>query len=1255
MKNFFRRILLFICCLVTFLLSAGNVDINTLAAKADSKNFPDADTVLLYDREEMIYQVDGTAEYTDEFYYKILNEAGKKSLCSIPLHNNSNYGTAVFTAASILRGGKKIDIDIPQNSTTTTETGQMGSNIYEPEQKVTTLAVPGLEIGDVLYIKTHRKTLKSIIPGEWSTIVGLESDCPILHYEVVINAPEKLPLLHTVIKNEVKGTVKSFAPEKKDGRIIYKWQAKNVPQAIPEPEMPELYTCCQRLLVGTAKDWHSISRWYYNLCRPRLDAVSDAMKQKVAELVKGAKSDEEKINRIFKFVSQEIRYTGITSEKDRPGFEPHDVRDTFAQKHGVCRDKAALLVSMLEMAGFKAFPVIFMAGRAKDSDVPNGSFNHAVACIDRGNFDYLMMDPTDENTRTLFPEYLSNQSFLVARSEGDILRRTPVIPAEKNSMDISTTARFTPGGKLEGNSTLNFAGISDLIYRSSFARMTPAKRLEFWNGRVRRVLPGAEVTSLQITPENIRDTSQPLVIKFSFKAAFPCADTDGAGVLAVPQFSHQFGVLNWLLPDISLESRRFPIETESTSLLKENIRLELPPQLKIAGMPKENGGKVGMFSWKRKFAEKDGALEINNLITLDNVEIKAEDYPVLRSELQRFASSEKELPVVRKDYSGFDAEKYRKLFPDADVVVLDSQTDVVLEEDNSSSVTQYFKVLMLTYDGVKRYSEIKEYFYPARESVDVEAVVTDKNGKTFKLAPEHIRIMDTSWAADLKHIPTEKIKICALSGVEEYSVIEYTVRRKSKKLWKPADGWQIQEHEPVLSWSMSIDAPEKLKLRTSALPSNVEFSRKNIRGRIVRSWKAKNISAVKNEYSQSPLVFFAPHISYSAATADGFAKKYNALLKAKADIKSTVAAKECFAGIDISSMKLEDKIIHIRNFIVRRVRVAGPMIIDEPPSCWRSPDEVYKAGVGTTAERAILFSVLLKEAGVKHRFHLAGDDIFTSASYKQYSHYFAPVFSAVLIYIPELNAWLNSESQYNALGYTPYQSCIGLNLENGRLSAINSSANTPNRLVREYKIKILSNKSAVIDITEKHSGSYFESANRTYSEMTPEYTRRHFVAKANAIDDSARLSGKYSTAVNGKQYIVKYSVIVPEFAKSTGEYLTFELPGHGVLRSLASVSGVERTTPYERGTQRQVDFSWKITAPKGYIHLSPDRVNSKVGNSQTAELIERRSAIRNELNISLKLIQPAVMIDASDFSRLIDIQNVLGKSRSRYCILKKEK
>jgi hypothetical protein len=42
---------------------------------------------------------------------------------------------------------------------------------------------------------------------------------------------------------------------------------------------------------------------------------------------------------------------GLTPEKDRPGFEPHDVEITYGKKYGVCRDKAALLVSMLREAG----------------------------------------------------------------------------------------------------------------------------------------------------------------------------------------------------------------------------------------------------------------------------------------------------------------------------------------------------------------------------------------------------------------------------------------------------------------------------------------------------------------------------------------------------------------------------------------------------------------------------------------------------------------------------------------------------------------------------------------------------------------------------------------------------------------------------------------------------------------------------------------------------------------------------------------
>ncbi len=46
-------------------------------------------------------------------------------------------------------------------------------------------------------------------------------------------------------------------------------------------------------------------------------------------------------------VETNVRYMGLTPEKDRPGFEPHNVCITFNKKYGVCRDKAALLVSLL--------------------------------------------------------------------------------------------------------------------------------------------------------------------------------------------------------------------------------------------------------------------------------------------------------------------------------------------------------------------------------------------------------------------------------------------------------------------------------------------------------------------------------------------------------------------------------------------------------------------------------------------------------------------------------------------------------------------------------------------------------------------------------------------------------------------------------------------------------------------------------------------------------------------------------------------
>ncbi len=1247
MRNLLKS-LITVILLCTSAVYSAQPDIAALSAKAVKANYPDAASVLLYDLEKMVCQQDGTSVDTDEFYQKVLNEAGRKKLRTIELHCNTNYGTVRFLEAEILRNGRKIAVDIEKNSTVTTSAGQMSSNIYDPEMKVITLTVPGLEIGDVLHIKTERRTTKPVIPGEWSNIILLESDIPILQYDVEIDTPEAMPLRSTAIKNEIKGTVKTLAPEHKNGRIIYKWQAKDVPQAIPEKGMPKLYTCCQRLLVGTSRSWQDISKWYYALCRPRMDAISDEMRAEVAKLTAGAKDDDEKMRRIFKYVSQNIRYAGVTAEKNAPGFEPHDVCDTFNQKHGVCRDKAALLVSMLELAKLKAFPVIFMAGTPKDSEVPNGYFNHAVVCVDRGNFDYVLMDPTDENTRTLFPEYLSNQSYLVARPEGDTLRRTPVIPAEKNLMQISTRAVIDNRGGISGSSKVKLNGISDLIYRSSFARMTPAKRLEFWQGRVRNALPGAEITSLEIKPENIRNTALPMEIDFTFKAANFLPDTGESTVLFIPQFGNQFGVLNWVLPDTSLEKRRFPIETDSTCKLVEELTLELPARLEVQGLPAPTGKEGRHFSWLCGFTRSGSTVKYHSTSSLDGVEIKSSDYAELKNTLQSFSSAQKRMPVVRKNYSKVKLSEYSKIFPDADAVILDAKDELKLDDEHTFTRTRYRKILVLTYAGVKKHSELKVSGFPSRENVEITAKITGTDGKTRTLDQSHTRLMDAPWTSQLKHIPAEKIKICALPGVEQNSIIEYTVTRKGRSIY-PVSGCELfQEHLPILKKEFVIDAPGELKLYSSQIPSGVRFERKSVDKRVIRRWSTENVSGIRKEYAQSELDCFAPHINYSTVKTKEWATAFNKLLITKTKTADKNAVKSILAQVGTSEKSPLPKAIS--DFVVKNVRIAGPGIADIPPGTIRTPEQIYQSAVATPLERAVLMAALFDAAGIEYRFHLASSKPLLNPVYHNFK-YFSPDFETVLLYVPKLNAWFNCSTQYAAVGGTKYAGRLGMNPENGRISAITPAPGAPDRIRMDFSVKIRRDRSAVIDITETVSGTYFEKYNRLLSEMTPELRRRFFTGKADKLDKSAKLNGRYSWDFSGKAGVIKYSVIIPDFVHRAGEHLFYELPGHALLRSKAAVYGAQRTTPFVRKAPDEIILNWRIFAPDGYSHPVSGTRFTEHGNVQFARLIERRSSTAGTANILIKLTLPAAYVGARDFDHLISVQNALGRSSSRAGIM----
>ncbi|MCK5843068.1 MAG: transglutaminase domain-containing protein, partial [Victivallales bacterium] len=524
-----------------------------------------------------------------------------------------------------------------------------------------------------------------------------------------------LPLKRIEIRDSVSGTVTSLRKETSDS-IRYRWIVRNVPRMFTEPNMPPMYSVVQRLLISTVPEWSDISQWYWNLSKPHIEAVTPAMREKVAELIKHARSPGERIDAIFRFVSQKIRYMGVTTEKEAPGYEPHDAKTTFENKYGVCRDKAALLAAMLRVAGFKAYPVLIMVGPKKDVDVPNPFFNHAITCVEAPNGKYILMDSTDENTRQIFPSYLCDMSFLVAKPKGDKLRVAPIIPASENLMEISTNASINESGVMIAETTLRFSGVNDGAYRGFFAKRKPFERKRFFERIVKKVVPGSKLVEYEIKPENIRDTSRGLKVYLKYIGERTLLKGDGKVMLPLPWMGRTIGIVNFILGKTGLDKRKYPMKTDIACGVRESIKIDLKNAVgaKIA-IPDSKPIESKTISWYQNLDLKGTVLLGKSEFLLKAVEFSPKEYLELKSALKSIEYNQRKTPIFHEAgtariAAGFYADN-------ANSVLLDEKVSYEVKSESSWRIIRTVKRKILSYAGKKSYSELKFPYNPAWESV----------------------------------------------------------------------------------------------------------------------------------------------------------------------------------------------------------------------------------------------------------------------------------------------------------------------------------------------------------------------------------------------------------------------------------------------------------------------------------------------------------------------------------------------------------
>lgn len=434
-----------------------------------------------------------------------------------------------------------------------------------------------------------------------------------------------------------------------DGRKVYTFASDGLMPFRREPNMVDFYDAAPKLMMSTTADWRDKSRWFYGVNEDygSFTAIPEAQR-KVDELIRGKKTDLEKIAVLTHWVADNIRYAGITMGKGE-GFTLHNLKMNYTDRCGVCKDIVGTLIAFLRMAGFEAYPAMTMAGSRVET-IPADHFNHCVAVVRLADGTLMPLDPTwVPFCRELWSSAEQQQNYLPGTPEGTDLCLTPVSAPENHYVRIHADNRLAADGTLRGSFTIEAEGQSDSNIRRIF---TTGFQTEWQNTMERQLLnvsPKARPLSVDYG-RNPKDYQKaPIRITFRYEIPGYALAGDGGEMVFKPFVLNNLytQVMSYLRIDTSLETRQYGFKDGCSRLVELDETLRLPSGYLLAGEPRHDNLSGQAADFDGSIAQEGNRLTVKTRLALKKRVYEAADWDSFRQAVNT-AKSYGQYLVVKK-------------------------------------------------------------------------------------------------------------------------------------------------------------------------------------------------------------------------------------------------------------------------------------------------------------------------------------------------------------------------------------------------------------------------------------------------------------------------------------------------------------------------------------------------------------------------------------------------------------------------------
>jgi len=607
-----------------------------ISSAPSGQDYPQAGAQILFCEEKVEITPDNKEISYLHYVIRILNERGKEGFSETHIEYDSTYEKVELEYARTIKpDGEVIEVGSRHIRDVTK---YLNFPLYS-NARVYIISFP--EIAEGANIEYKLKIIRNQLINRKDFVLSypVQSSEPIIAANFTIELPKEKTLYIKILNEKYNNFGAELKPgiEYKKDKTIYRWEFKNIPQIIPESNMPPTVEINPTLFISTFASWDDVYNWWWNLAKDKM-AADATIQEKVRELIQGQDSDEAKIRKIYNFCAKEIRYVAV--EYGQAGYEPHQAIDIFRNKYGDCKDQAILLVTMLKKAQLSAWPVLI---GTKDyynlnEDFPNMLFNHAIAAVSLKD-KTVFLDPTAETCSFGdLPPADQDRRVLVCKEDGYRIEDTPLYPAQHNLARQIMNIKINDDESITAEKSIFTFGVYDQAQRYWLLYTVPELIREQIESKIQEISIGARLKTYNIN--NLEDLDKTVELNYKFQG--PEYFTIGGKLRIMPQLSSLDSAI------VAKDKRKYPIDFSILDTKDTELNIHLAPNFMLKYMPQDLIEDSPWLKFAVEYKRQKNGLIFKQKVELKKSRISEDEYPEFKNFFESLAKKLKQRIVLEK-------------------------------------------------------------------------------------------------------------------------------------------------------------------------------------------------------------------------------------------------------------------------------------------------------------------------------------------------------------------------------------------------------------------------------------------------------------------------------------------------------------------------------------------------------------------------------------------------------------------------------